>query len=104
MMTDSNQIKIFSRKDKNCFHVRVQPKAAKNEVVGSYGSALRIRLTAPPVGNRANRLLLSFLSEQLNLDKDQLSILSGLRSRTKTVGIQGISKTKLIDRLAQYLV
>ncbi|MGW8180555.1 MAG: DUF167 domain-containing protein [bacterium] len=104
MMADSNQIKVFCKEGRSCFHVRVQPKAAKNEIVGSYGSALKIRLIAPPVGNRANRLLLSFLSETLDLDKDRISILSGLRSRTKTVGIQGLSEAKLIDRLAQYLV
>jgi uncharacterized protein (TIGR00251 family) len=103
-MTTLDQIEVFSKGGRSCFRVRIQPRAAKNDVGGLYGKALKIRLTAPPLENRANLQLLEFLTKLLNLNKDQVSIVSGLRSRTKTVGILHLSRSELMDRLAQYLV
>jgi len=103
-MNSLDQIEVFSKNGVSCFRVRIQPRAGRNEVAGTHGTALKIRLTAPPVEDRANRQLLEFLSELLGLRKDQVSILTGLRSRTKTVAILQLSKSEVIDRLAQYLV
>lgn len=104
MMTSLNQIEIFSDGGKSCFRVRIQPRASKNEVVGPYGKALKIRLTAPPLENRANLQLQEFLAKLLNLSRDEVCIVAGHHSRTKTIGILHLSRSDLLDRLAQYLV
>ncbi len=101
-MTD--QIDVFTKDGKTCFRVRIQPRADRNQVVGLFGKALKIRLTAPPLENRANSQLLEFLIHWLNLSKDQVCIVSGFHSRTKTVGILQLSPKELMDRIAQYLV
>ena len=36
------------------FKVKVQPGAAKDEIVGVQGDALRIKIKAPPVKGKAN--------------------------------------------------
>lgn len=67
------------------FTVRIQPRASKNEIVGRYGDAFKLRLTAPPVDNAANQLCIRFLAKAFQLPKKSLQIISGQRSRTKTI-------------------
>jgi uncharacterized protein (TIGR00251 family) len=65
--------------------VHIQPRASKNEVVGEYKGALKIRITAPPVDHQANRALIAFLAGLLGIRKSQIEILSGHTGRNKTV-------------------
>jgi len=69
--------------------VRVQPRAARNEVAGMYGGAIRIRLTAPPVDNAANEALVKLLAERLSVPRHQVRVVAGLSSRSKIVEIDG---------------
>ncbi|MEE8348322.1 MAG: DUF167 domain-containing protein [Acidobacteriota bacterium] len=86
------------------FSVHVQPRAASNQIVGSYDGALKIRLTAPPLEERANRQLIQFLAQCLGLPAGNVSLSKGHRSRRKTLTIQGLSKNELNHRITQYLV
>ena len=70
------------------FTVYVQPRASANKVSGIHGNALKIRLTAPPVDNAANRSCLKFLSRQLKIPASSMEITSGAASRTKTIRIR----------------
>jgi uncharacterized protein (TIGR00251 family) len=103
-MKFGDQVEVFSKDGMACLRVRVQPRSSKNEVVGMYNTALKIRLTAPPLDDRANHQLRKFLAKLLQLGMDDVVVLSGLRARTKTIGIVNLSKSELLDRLAQYLV
>ena len=67
--------------------LRIQPRASKDEFAGTYGNALKIRLTAPPVDGKANEHLRGFLSEQFGVAKSQIAVLSGDASREKRVRI-----------------
>lgn len=74
------------------FHIHVVPKSAKNEFAGIQGDAIKIRITAPPVGGQANDACKRFLSDLLGVKKNQVTIVSGHKSRKKTVAIEGIGK------------
>ena len=73
------------------FAVRVQPRASKNEVNGVMDGALKVRLQAPAVEDRANLALCEFLAELLKRPKSAVRILSGERSRTKRVEVLGVT-------------
>ena len=46
----------------------IQPRASKNEIAGIYnGTALKIRLTAPPVEGAANLACIEFIADILKL-------------------------------------
>jgi len=81
------------------FAVRVQPRASKNEVAGVVNGALKIRLQAPAVEDRANHALCAFLAELLKRPRSAVRLLSGERSRSKHVEICGVS-THEIEALA----
>ncbi len=82
------------------FAVRVQPRASKNEVAGVYGTALKIRLQAPPVDGAANAALISFLADLLGVNRRSVRIISGESSRDKIVDIDGVS-ADLIQQLVE---
>lgn len=71
--------------------VRVQPRASRDEIVGEHDGGLRIRLTAPPVDDRANEALRKLLATRLNVPLAAVRIASGERSRTKRVEISGVT-------------
>lgn len=72
--------------------VHVQPGAARTELAGMHGDALKLRLAAPPVDGRANKAVIAFLAELLHLPKSAVIIRSGLRSRAKTLLLTGIAE------------
>jgi uncharacterized protein len=73
------------------FAVRVQPRASRDEIVGEYQDGLKIRLTAPPVDDRANEALRKLLAARLKVPLAAVRIASGDRSRTKRVEIHGVT-------------
>jgi len=84
------------------FRVKVQPGASKNEIVGVQQDALKIRISAPPVEGKANKMLIKFLAKQLAVKRTQVEIISGHTSRVKTIRVIGEGTTglkKIIDRL-----
>ena len=68
-------------------NVHVQPNAAGSAVVGLHGDAVKIRVAAPAVDDRANRTLVAFLHEVLGVRASQISIRHGSNGRRKTVEI-----------------
>ncbi len=71
--------------------VKVLPRSSKNQIVGKEEGAYRIKLTSAPVDGQANRALIKFLAKTLGLPKRDVNIISGERSRTKRVRIQGLA-------------
>lgn len=83
------------------FSVRVQPRASKNELTGIFDGALKIRLTAPAVENRANEALIEFLADLLKTSKSAVRIQSGAQSRLKRVEIRGVTRQQVLSLLEQ---
>lgn len=69
------------------FEVRVQPRSSVNAIIGCHDQALKIKLTAPPVGGAANKQCIQLLSKVLGLPKSSLTIIGGQGSRRKRIGI-----------------
>jgi uncharacterized protein len=81
--------------------VRVQPRANKDEVAGEIAGALKIRLQAPALEDRANVALCEFLARLLKTPKSAVRILSGHHSRMKRVEITGVTETQVLALLSQ---
>jgi len=73
------------------FAAHVQPRASRDEIVGEYQDGLKIRLTAPPVDDRANEALRRLLAVRLKVPLAAVRIASGERGRTKRVEIRGVT-------------
>ena len=80
------------------FTVFVQPRSSKNMIAGIHGDALKIHLTAPPVGGAANKMCVAYLAKCLGVPKSSLEILSGHAGRTKRVLLKYKGKPLKSDR------
>ena len=80
--------------------VRVQPRAGKDEIAGIMDGALKVRLQAPAVEDRANAALCEYLAELLKTPKAAVRILAGQRSRIKRVEIQGVTEQQILQLLS----
>ena len=67
--------------------LRIQPRAARDEIIGYQGDRLKIRLTAPPVDGKANQHLIEFLADSFGVPKRDVVLLAGATSREKRVRI-----------------
>jgi uncharacterized protein (TIGR00251 family) len=79
--------------------VRVLPRSAENRILRTHEGVFKVKLNAPPVEGRANKALIGFLSKKLGVPKGKVEILTGKRTRLKTVRIQGISLSDVQRRL-----
>lgn len=71
--------------------LKVVPRASENEIRREAGGLLKVRLQAPPVDGKANKALVKFLAETLNVSKSSITIVSGEKGRNKVVRISGIN-------------
>ena len=94
-------LEIQEREAAAIFSVRVQPRESKDEIAGELGGALKVRLCAPAVEDRANEALVEFLAQLLKRPKSAVRILSGERSRTKRIEISGVTRQQILDLLMQ---
>jgi uncharacterized protein (TIGR00251 family) len=90
-MTDSKvTTKIF---------VHAYPNATKNEITGLINGVLSIKISAPPVKGKANKELISFLSQRLALGKGRIDIIKGHTTRNKIIAIDGMSQETALKLL-----
>jgi uncharacterized protein (TIGR00251 family) len=81
--------------------LRIQPDAPKNGVAGVVNGVWKVRVAAPPVEGKANRELIEYLSEVLDIPKSNIAIVKGETGRNKVVLISGITKEEVEKRLAE---
>jgi len=70
-------------------NLHCQPGAKQTKVVGLHDGCLKISLQAPAQDNKANELLLGWLSKQLKVPQKQIQFISGQNSRIKRVEVWG---------------
>jgi len=94
-------IEISERDGLVCFLVRVQPRASRDSVVGEADGALKIRLMAPPVDDRANEALRRFLAAELKIGISAVRIAGGERNRIKRIEVRGVERGRILELLTR---
>jgi uncharacterized protein len=79
--------------------LHVQPGASRTVLAGLHGDALKVRVAAPPAEGRANRALLEYLAELLNVASSRIALVKGGSGRRKTVAVHGIELQEARKRL-----
>jgi uncharacterized protein (TIGR00251 family) len=75
--------------------VHAQPGARLSGIAGEHGGALKIRIAAPAIENKANAALKAFIAEVLGVPMSSVTLLRGARGRRKSVEIRGVGPEAL---------
>jgi len=89
---------LTARADGAMLDVWIVPRAARTEITGLHGNAVRIRVAAPPAGGRANRELTAFLQ---GVSGGSVDLLKGHGSRRKRLLVRGVDVEQLARRISR---
>ncbi|HZX24490.1 MAG TPA: DUF167 domain-containing protein [Woeseiaceae bacterium] len=81
--------------------LKVVPGASRAGIVGWLGSALKVRVTAPPEKGKANAAVSALLAAELGLPPAAVRIVSGGGSSNKVVEIEGASEADVLRQLGK---
>jgi uncharacterized protein (TIGR00251 family) len=98
--SEGQQLDITSKNGFVVFSIRVQPRASRDEVGGVIEGALRLRIQAPAVEDRANEAVVEYLATLLKTPKSAVRILGGEHSRLKRVEIRGVQPRDILALLS----
>ena len=77
----------------------VQPRAARDAVVGIHGDALKVKVSEPPEEGRANRAVERLLADLLNVAPAAVTVVAGASSRSKRIEILDLDPVTVAARL-----
>jgi hypothetical protein len=83
--------------------IHLIPRASRDEICGLHGDSIKVKVTAPPVEEKANKALERFIAKTLHLAPSQIEITAGQRSRDKILRICGISRAAVEEALGYTL-
>jgi uncharacterized protein len=84
--------KTFEETEKGLIiRLKIIPNSSKNEFIWE-NEGLKVKITALPIENKANRALFEFLSKKLKTAKSNIQIIKGELNKEKTLLILGIDE------------
>ena len=80
--------------------LRVKPGGRHQRLIGAYGGALKLEVSAAPEKGRANTAVIRLLSEVFGIRRDRVEIVAGASSQDKIAVLTGCSVEGITARLA----
>lgn len=81
------------------FNVKLVPNSSFSKIVDYTEEYVRIKISAPPIENKANKELIDFCSKLFDVNKSKLKIVSGDKSKLKKILIQDTSFEVISQKL-----
>ena len=86
--------KTFEKTEKGLIvRLKIIPNSSRNEIIWE-NEGLKVKITAQPIENKANKVLIEFLSKTLKIAKSNIQIIKGELNKEKTLLILGIDEEK----------
>lgn len=79
--------------------IKVVPGARNDQITGILGSRVKIRVSAPPEGGKANKAVCRLIAKALNTKGSGVTVIAGKTSPEKTIRISGVSENTIRERL-----
>ncbi len=64
--------------------LKIVPNSSKNSIIKE-NDFIKVKVTAQPIENKANKAMIEFLSKYLKLPKTSIEIIKGETSKDKTI-------------------
>jgi uncharacterized protein (TIGR00251 family) len=78
---------------------QVLPRSSQSMIVGLHNDAVKIKLTKPPVDGQANAECCRVVAKYFGVSKTKVSVLRGTASRQKTILVEDVSFSVVIEML-----
>ncbi len=86
--------------DRVWLQIYVQPGGSRTQIVGVHQSRLKVKVTAPPEGGKANEELLRFLKKRMRSLRAELTLIRGATSRQKTIEVAPARVDEMLELFA----
>lgn len=80
--------------------LKIVPNSSKNDIIHEDGF-IKVKITAQPIENKANKALIEFLSKSFRIPKTSIEILKGTTSKEKTVLLKTVDESKLKEIISR---
>jgi uncharacterized protein (TIGR00251 family) len=84
--------------------VQGHPGAKRNEFVRFEEGVWHLKIAAPPTEGKANKELIEFLSEILDISKSRITIEKGTTGHRKLISVGGLTQETVEERLSKMLI
>ncbi len=81
--------------------VKAVPGAKRDEVAGRLGERLKVRVSQPPEGGKANKAICALLAKELGVKPAAVSVVRGTSNAEKVVRVEGITLDAALARLGE---
>ncbi len=81
------------------FCVKLVPNSSYSKVIDYTDEFVRIKISSPPVENRANKELIEFCSDLFKINKSKIKIISGEKSKIKKLLFSDTKSDEIIQKL-----
>ena len=99
-MANQREFHLHNGKMGAAITVRVVPRSGRNEVMEiQEDGTIKIRLKAAPVEGQANKALIEFLSEILDIPKSKIEIVAGQSGRDKLITILDLDSDTVAKKI-----
>ena len=79
--------------------VKLVPNSSFNKIVDYCNEFIRIKISAPPIENKANKEFIDFLSDCFKINRSKIKIVSGDKSKLKKIFISNVDTNDVIQKI-----
>ncbi len=76
--------------------IKIVPNSSKNDIIIEE-DFIKVKVTAQPIENKANKALVEFLSKRFKIPKTYIQIIKGETSKEKTILLGTNDKEKIAE-------
>lgn len=76
---------LSTSKEGTILNIKLVPNSSFNKIVDYTKEYIRIKISSPPIENRANKELIEFCSKTFDINKSKIKLISGDKSKLKKI-------------------
>lgn len=80
--------------------IKAVPGAKRDQIAGTLGARLKVKVSAPPEGGKANEAICALLASALGVKARDVAVVAGATNPEKTVEVQRLRASEVVRRLA----
>jgi uncharacterized protein (TIGR00251 family) len=98
---DDGRVRIEARGDDVLIWIKAVPNASRDQVAGVVGDRLKVRVSAPPEGGKANKAIVCLLAKTLGVKASTVTVEQGASAPEKIARVADVNADDIRARLTR---